>query len=453
MYNDEEKRESEDEIEEGTENSTDTENTPTTSEPNTNAAELLNGYLFAEPELAPESLSNEGKDKKASFSVLKSAALLILVLAVAFTGAFSGMYWICNTALTSDSDFLSSLILKMSGVTVNRVEADYVSGEYTGDNITLANEIMKPSLALIGYTYDDVLEKYTLASRGSGVVLSEAGLAVTNWHMVFGLDRLTATDCNGKNYECEILSVDEKTDLAIIKLELEDDDRLTPAVFADSSKAVMGQSVAIVGNSLGTGLSFSYGYISHPDQNIGERAGNFIQVDATSNPGNSGGGLFDTNGNLLGIMTLKARGDNVDGIGYGAPSNRVIDVVNDLLKFGYVKGRPALGVTIATVNSSNWQHWSENDLKGVLGDRKYGVFVIKSKYTDEMELGDRIVSINETVINENNDITVVLDKCKVGDVVDIELERPIKGADGLITYEKVSITLTLGERDWADDLK
>lgn len=422
--------------------------------PSANAAEILNGYLFAEPELSPEKLSNEGKNKKASFSVLKTAGLLILVLAVAFSGAFSGMYWICNTALTSDSDFLGTLILKMSGVTINRVDTDYVSGEYTGDNINLADEIMKPSLALTGYIWDEVLEKYTLASNGSGVILSAEGIAVTNRHVAFGLDKLDATDYNGKTYGCEIIAVDEKTDLAVIRLKLGEGDFVTPVTaVADSSKAVMGQSIAVVGNPLGVGLSYSYGYVSHPDRDINDRGGNFIQIDATVNPGNSGGGLFDSNGNLLGIVTAKAKGDNVDGIGYAIPSNRMLDIINDLLRFGYVKGRPALGVTIATVNSSNWQHWSENDLKGVIGDRKYGVFIITSKYTDDMMLGDRIVSINGTVVTENADITAIIDKCKVGDTLNIKLERPVKGNDGLITYEDASATFVLRERDWADDLK
>ena len=437
LYNDEEKRESKEEKKE-----------------TANAAELLNGYLFAEPELSPESLSNEGKNKKASFSVLKTATLLILVLAVAFSGAFSGMYWICRTALTADSDFLSTLILKMSGVTINRVDVDYVSGEYVGDSVELADKIMKPSLALTGYIWDEALEKHILATNGSGVIISSKGIAVTNRHVAFGLDRLDATDYNGKTYKCEIIAVDEKTDLAVIKLLLEDGDVITPVTaVADSSKAVMGQSIAVVGNPLGMGLSYSCGYVSHPDRDIGERGGNFIQIDATVNPGNSGGGLFDADGNLLGIITLKAKGDNVDGIGYAIPSNRMLDVLNDLLEFGYVTGRPALGVSIATVNSSNWQYWSENDLRGVLGDRKYGVFIITSKYTDEMKLGDRIVSINGRVITENADISAIIDECNIGDVLGIELERPIKGNDGLITYEKVSITFTLRERDWADALK
>ncbi len=450
MYNDEDKHE-------GEENNIDeSANAPETQEPekeSVSSEDKVNGYLFAEPELSPESLSNEGKNQKASFSVLKTAALLILVLAVAFSGAFSGMYWICKTALTSDSDLVSALILKMSGIEINKAEVDYVSGEYVGDNIDLAKQVMKPSIALAGYVYDDVLEKHTLSANGSGVIISGDGLAVTNWHVAYGLDKLTATDYQDRTYECEVLHVDEKTDLAVIKLKLAEGETLTAAGVADSSKVVMGQSIAVVGNPLGVGLSYSYGCVSHPDRDISDRGGNFIQIDATVNPGNSGGGLFDSSGNLIGIVTAKAKGDNVDGIGYAIPSNRMLEVIDDLLTFGYVKGRPALGVTIATVNSTNWQYWSENDLNGVIGDRKYGVFIITSKYTEDMKLGDRIVSINGKVITENADITAVIDTCKVGDVLNIKLERPVKGSDGLITYENASATFTLRERDWADALK
>ncbi len=460
MYNDDEKREGDENINEATEEAVsateineNVENEPATATvPSDNAAERLNGYLFADDELSPQNLSNEGNNKQSTFSVLKTAGLLILILAVAFTGAFSGMYWICNTALTADSDFLSALMLRVSGVKVNRVEVDYVSGEYRGDSVELAQKIMRSSIALTGYVYDDVTDTYTLSANGSGVILSSDGIAVTNQHVAFGLDRLYATDHNGKEYQCTVLSVDEKADLAIIKLDV-DGDVFTPVRISDSSKSVMGQSIAVVGNPLGVGLSYSFGYVSHPDRDISNRGGNFIQIDATVNPGNSGGGLFDADGNLLGIVTAKAKGDNVDGIGYAIPSNRMLDVVSDLMQYGYVKGRPALGVTIATVTPSNWQIWSQAELKGMIADRKYGVFIISSKYTDDLKLGDRVVSVNGHVISENADITLVLDGCKVGDVLDIVLERPVKGDDGLITYESAKASLTLRERDWADELK
>lgn len=420
---------------------------------NDNGAEKLNEYLFAKEELSSEKLSYEGDDRKSSRSVLKIAGLLILVMAIAFTGAFSGMYWICRTALTSESDLLSTIILKMSGVKVNKTEVDYISGEYVGDGVTLAEKIMKSSLAIACYTEDESTGKYTLSVNGSGVILSAEGLAVSNRHVVYGADRVYATDCNGKEYKCEVIAVDEKTDLALIKLDI-GDETVTPVTVADSSKAVMGQNVAVVGNPLGVGLSYSYGYVSHPDRDISDEGGNFIQIDVTVNPGNSGGGLFDAQGNLLGIVTAKAKGDYVDGIGYAIPSNRMISVINDLMQHGYVKGRPALGLTIATVNSSNWQTWNQKELKGLLGDRKYGVFVIESKYTDELKLGDRIVTMNGVSISENADISAVLAECKVGDEVILTIERPVKGDDGLVTYEPVrEVRYTLRERDWADDLK
>ncbi len=418
-----------------------------------NNAERLNGYLFAEAELSPKNLSDEGKNKKSSSAVLKAAGILILVMAIAFTGAFSGMYWICNTALTADSDLIGAIILKMSGVKVNKTEVDYISGEYVGDGVELAEKIMRSSIALAGYIYDEDTDQYVLSLNGSGIIFSSNGYAITNQHVAYGLDRLYATDCNGKEYECTVISVDEKSDLALIKLDV-GNSVLTPVTVADSSKAVMGQNVAVVGNPLGVGLSYSYGYVSHPDRDISDSSGNFIQIDVTVNPGNSGGGLFDAQGNLLGIVTAKAKGDNVDGIGYAIPSNRMLSVISDLMQHGYVKGRPALGVTIASVTSSNWQYWSENDLNGVLGDRKYGVFVVSSKYTDELKRGDRIVKMNGVSVWDNDDVAEVLAGLSVGDDVVITIERPVKGDDGTITYEAHrNVTFALRERDWADDIK
>lgn len=415
-----------------------------------NRAEQLNLELFSP---AGQSLSatafEEKKHDKSTRKILISIVAVVLIAASAFFGAFYGMAWICQSAIVGDSDFLQGLIMKNSGITVNRADVDYISGTYISDSITLADKILESTVELRIASYNEATGTYTEVSNGSGVIISEDGLIVTNYHVVYGAQIINVVLKNGDIYRGQVLHLDEITDLAVVKIT--PNDPLTPATLADSDNAVTGQQVAAAGNPLGVGLSVSFGYVSHANRDINDQGGNFIQVDASVNPGNSGGGLYDAQGNLLGIITAKASGDNVDGIGYAIPTNRMLIVVNDLLKYGYVKGRPALGVTVVTVSVSTWDYFNQNDLKGYLGDRKYGVYIISSRYNSEIQLGDRIISCNGKTLTVKEELTSLLTNYKVGDKLTLLIERPLRQSDGTFEYETFETVCVLEERDWPDE--
>ncbi len=418
-----------------------------------NKAKKLNDELFTQYAVF-EDEKKPSKERSSMKGVFKTLGILLVAVVCAFSGAFAGMYWICNTAIMGDSEFFEAVMTKNSGIKVNRVEVDYISGEYEPtDSVTLAEKILKYTVEIRIRSYDEELYEYTDSANGSGVIIGydgEYATIVTNHHVVYGSKEFNVVLYDGSTYKGELLHLDEIGDLAIVRIQ--PDEAVEVATIADSDKLIIGQPLAAAGNPLGLGLSVSFGYLTHPRRDIGDDGGNFIQMDVTVNPGNSGGGLYDAQGNLVGIVTAKASGTNVDGIGYAIPSNRMLESVNDLLKFGYVKGRPAMGVTIVNVNVNTWEYFENGDLAGYLdGQRSYGVYVITSKYYDSIQKGDRIVSIDNKLLDTKEQLSSLILDYKAGDIIDVVLERGIPKDDGTMEIERVTVEIELRERDWVDE--
>ena len=419
-----------------------------------NAAEVLNSYLFKTAPL--NNFDPPKKDTAHLKRIWKIAGILMLTAVIAFSGAFFGFFWVCRTSILGDSEFFKALIMQSSGITVNRVEVETVSGNYEEDTVTLAEKITECSIEI--RIYNSAQER---VGSGSGVILSEDGLAITNYHVVYGYENtLKAVMSDGTVCDVLVLHLDKISDLAVIKLVTTK--KLPQVTWADSDKAVHGKSVAVCGNPVGLGFSVSFGNIAHPDRDLGDTDGNFIQLDVSVNPGNSGGGVFDGAGNLIGIVNSKATGTNVDGIGYAIPSNRVLDVVNQLLQNGYVGGRPAIGLTLVQVNESTWDYFKNGDgvtpgeLADYLYESQYGIYIISSKYSSGIQKGDRIISCNGVEFPNRESFSNWLLKYKPGDKVVLEVERIVGkevNPDGTyhITRGTLSVTITLQERDWADE--
>ncbi|MBE6610758.1 MAG: trypsin-like serine protease [Ruminococcaceae bacterium] len=434
------------------------------SEEKENRAERLNSYLFALNNPAsgeipnvpnPETAHNE--DKKSTKKLLFRLIALAVAFAMAFWGAFAGVSWVCRTAVLGDSDFFTALVAKYSGIAVNKAEVDYISGEYTGDTIALGDKVKQCTVVIRVVEFDSTIYDYTETASGSGVILEQhddgTALIVTNHHVVHGAKKFFVQTYSGEKYDGEIMHLDETGDLAIVKIQTKE--KLATATVADSDKAVSGQQVVAAGNPLGLGMATSFGYVAANDRNIGDNGGNVIQLDISANPGNSGGGLYDTQGNLLGIITSKASGSNVDGIVYAIPSNRMLSSVNDLLKFGYVRGRPALGITVVTVNASTWDTFAEGELKGYLGEKnesRYGVYILSSKYTDQLQKGDRIVSFNGDEVSVNQQILNIISKLSPGSVATLVIERQTNPGAETPSYLRETVKILLRERDWADEI-
>jgi len=174
--------------------------------------------------------------------------------------------------------------------------------------------------------------QYVVEGSGSGVIISADGRIVTCSHLIDGARKITVRLTNGTEYQASLLGQDSKNDLAVVKIDAKG---LKAATYGDSDKLAVGELAVVIGNPLGRlGGSVTEGIISALGRNIemGGQTMNLLQTSAAVNPGNSGGGLFNRYGELIGIVSAKSSGVDVEGIGFAIPANKVKSVVGTLVK-------------------------------------------------------------------------------------------------------------------------
>ena len=259
----------------------------------------------------------------------------------------------------------------------------------------------------------------TSTSSGSGVIFSSDGYIVTNEHVIDGLvdeDTIEVKIYTGEVFSAKVIGYDAKTDLAVLKI---DADGLPYASFADSSQLLLGQDVIAIGNPLGLGISCSNGIVSALEKeiSINKVYMTVIQTNAAVNAGNSGGGLFDINGSLVGIVNAKKSSNysetSVEGMGYAIPSNTVTRIIEELVTNGYVKDRATMGIKVAT-NSSYYTN------EGILITE-----IIEGGSAEKAGLqpNDIIISIDGEKVSTYADLVKSMESKNVGDTVTVEIQR------------------------------
>ena len=275
------------------------------------------------------------------------------------------------------------------------------------------------------------LRQFVTEGAGSGVIISEDGYIVTNNHVIQDARAITVALHDGTTYEAQLIATDSKMDIGVIKIEASG---LTPA---DSDSLSVGEPVVAVGNPLGQlGGTVTDGIVSALDREIilnNERR-NLLQTNAAINPGNSGGGLFNADGELVGIVVAKSSGEDVEGLGFAIPINDAKPIIEDLIAQGYVGGRVSLGVTALDLTSPQ--------LAAQYGYKTPGVYVQSvvensSAAAGGLQPGDCFVSINGTAIEAISDVTTILNDSSVGDQLEVTVKR-----DGKI----VELSITLQEK-------
>lgn len=270
-------------------------------------------------------------------------------------------------------------------------------------------------------------QEYVTEGAGSGVILTEDGYIVTNHHVIDGANTIKVRLSNGQTYTAALTGTDEKTDLAVLKINASG---LAAAKLTDSSTVRVGDFVIAIGNPLGElGGTVTEGIISAKDRKVtvdGE-AMTLLQTSAAVNPGNSGGGLFDLNGELVGVVNAKSSGDDIEGLAFAIPANTVKEITQELIQYGYVTGRPQLGVSVAQIT------------KPGMGRQTYysapGLYITQSFTDNGLKAGDRIIQIDGAAISNAADISTVLDRHSVGDVVKVVVSR-----GGIETAVNVKLT-------------
>lgn len=264
------------------------------------------------------------------------------------------------------------------------------------------------------------MKQFVSQGAGSGVILSADGYIVTNYHVIEGASKITVRLKNGKSYDGAVVGSDKKTDIAVIKINAE---KLQPAVLGDSSKLTVGELAVAVGNPLGElGGTVTDGIISALDRTITieGKSMTLLQTNAAINPGNSGGGLFNSKGQLIGIVNSKSSGSGIEGLGFAIPINSVKDIISQIISQGYVEGRIDLGMELVEIlNNQTALSY------GVWEQGLYIETVVSGSKAQQAGLrnGDRILSIEGTDVLSSADFQKVLENYKVGDTVQLVISR------------------------------
>lgn len=271
--------------------------------------------------------------------------------------------------------------------------------------------------------------QYIQSGAGSGVIIAKEGYVVTNNHVIDGASKITVKLTNGKEYEATLVGTDAGTDIAVLKIE--PDEKLTVAELGSSARLELAEEVIVIGNPLGSlGGTITNGIVSALAREItidGESM-TLIQTNAAVNPGNSGGGMFDLYGKLIGVVNAKSSGTDVEGLGFAIPIDTAYNTVTQIMEYGYVRGRIDHGLELIDI--------TDLFTAASYHVNAYGVYVYESKYTDEIKNGDRITSMNGREVSTSSDIKTALKGCKVGDTVEVTVARSGK---------LVTVNLTLRE--------
>ena len=379
------------------------------------------------------------KPKKNAGKAAKSIVALVLAAAMGFMGGFVGARF---------GDGGSKVVIQQverSGSSVADSESA-AGGTSVSSGMTTAQVAKTVSPSVVVITTEQVVysqwswygQSQVESGAGSGVIISSDGYILTCDHVVSGASNITVT-IGDKDYPASIVGEDSTSDIAVIKIEA---DGLTPAIVGDSDKLAVGDNVLAVGNPLGElGGTVTSGIVSALNRSVSIQSSSavntmsLIQMDASVSPGNSGGGLFNMNGELVGIVNAKSSSSDAEGLGFAIPINDAIKVAQDLLENGYVTGRPYMGITYLAVTDAQ--------TAAQLGVNAYGIYVVdvvSGGPADKagLKAGDRIISIDNTEVAQKTDLGTLMQEHSAGDTLSITIAR-----DG----QMQTVSLTLGEKN------
>ena len=282
-------------------------------------------------------------------------------------------------------------------------------------------------------------QKRKASALGSGFIIDEKGIVVTNNHVIQGAEDIFVRVNGNKEYEATIIGADPLSDIAV--LQIKSNDKFISVKFGDSNKARIGDWVIAIGNPFGLGGTVTSGIISARNRNIGmSRYEDFIQTDASINVGNSGGPLFNMDGDVIGINTAILGQSGSIGIGFSIPSNNAKKVIDQLIKYGETK-RGWLGVRIQIVTKEI------ADLEKL--DKPRGALVASvadGSPSDKAGIlaGDIIIEFDGEPIDQMKELPLIVAQTEVGKTVTVKLWRNKK---------EISKKITLGRLETSEDFK
>ncbi len=252
---------------------------------------------------------------------------------------------------------------------------------------------------------------------GSGVIISPDGYIVTNNHVIANSSQLQVTLNNNKTYDAKLIGTDPESDIALLKIEA--DEKLPSLTFGDSDASKIGEWVLAVGNPFNLTSTVTAGIISAKARDLGKNQ-SFIQTDAAVNPGNSGGALVNTNGDLIGINTaITSKTGSYVGYSFAVPSNNAKKIVNDILEYGNVQ-KGMLGIQGTGLNDLNTDELKIDETQGV-----YISKVLEDSGAEEAGIkeGDIIKQIDDISVSKMSNLTGYISTKRPGDEVSVQVFR------------------------------
>lgn len=354
--------------------------------------------------------------------------ILLPVLCVALGGA-AGYYVSVNMPQNNST---ATIRVEKEAKQENKVQVSV--NQPSGNTVADIAELCTKSVVNItikeekqGYTGGSTVSE-TVLGHGTGVIISDDGYIVTCHHVIDGADIITVTTDDEKEYDAKLIGHDEQFDLAVIRV---DATGLTPVDLGDSDAMISGEEVVIIGNPLGEfGSSVSAGVLSAPTREL-TIAGTplrLMQTDAAVNPGNSGGAMFNMNGQLIGIVNAKISASGIEGIGFAIPWNSIEEKVESIIANGNTGEKAVLGVTTKTascyVDDGTVQCLEITAVREGSAAEQAG-----------LQVGDYLLSVDNKKTESNDDLTLVIKYHHAGDEVKFVILR---------NKEKMEITVVLG---------
>ena len=367
------------------------------------------------------------KPKKQRKPISRGGIAIALAVTMVFSCGlgFGGGYF-ANKVNTSTSGSLNITKTSNSGTTTTASSTSKANStseivKKTADSVV---EISTESVVTGSFA-----QQYVQQGAGSGVIISQDGYILTNNHVINGANSVKVRLRDGTEYDATIIGSDSDNDIALLKVSATG---LSPATFGDSNSLAVGDYVVAIGNPLGElGGTVTDGIISALARKvtIEDTQMTLLQTNAQVNPGNSGGGLFNANGELVGIVNAKQSATEVEGIAFAIPINNVLDILSDLKEYGYVTGKVDLGIDFTDITSDETAFY--------YGVNQTGCYVLSVDSGSNAEKagvtrGDLVTKVNDTDVSSSADITTALEKAEVGDTVTFTVSR--RGTSKTISF-------------------
>lgn len=391
-----------------------------------------------------------GKKGKSLWKGLAKAVCLVLVCVIASAGATYGV--LRYSGILNNNHAVSGSDIQKTPVTTDNSSG--ASGSSTGASALTAAGNEMPAEDIYSMAVNQVVgvnseaktnifgQSTASAVSGSGFIVSADGYIVTNYHVIEYADQygytLTVMLHDGKPYPAKIVGYEQDNDIAVIKI---DATGLSAATIGDNKKMKVGDKVYAIGNPLGElDYTMTNGIVSALDRviQVDESTSiNMFQIDAAVNAGNSGGPLYNSKGEVIGIVSAKYASTGIEGLGFAIPINDAMNIVNQLITNGHVVGKASMGITVRTVTSAAAEYYN-------LAVGAYVLSVQPGSCAEKagFKVGDIITKLGDTAVTSADTLKTAKKNFKAGDTTTVVISREGKELSLSITFDEQGVTAT-----------